>query len=193
MTEKGYTWQAHDVQTDDGYILTLFHITGTTSGPSFAGGRKPILLQHTIFDDSLSWLEEAVSTPLAFELAPDYDIWLGNARGTRYSLRHTSYTESDSQFWQWSFAEIGLYDTKAFIAKIKQQTAMQRIYYIGISQSATSIVYALSKQDSVFRTSLHGVIGLAPCFVQRDTPPSASRSNFVKARSDLYKSLGIYN
>ena len=93
MTNKGYTWEAFDVQTDDGFILSLFHITGTTGGPSLSGDRKPILMQHTIFDDSLSWLEEAQSNPLAFELAPDYDIWLGNARGTRFSLRHTSLTQ----------------------------------------------------------------------------------------------------
>ena len=80
-------------------------------------------MQHTIFDDSLSWLEEAQSSPLAFELAPDYDIWLGNARGTRFSLRHTTLTQDEEEFWAWTFAEIGLYDTKAFIAKIKQQTA----------------------------------------------------------------------
>ena len=28
MGDLGYTWEAFDVETDDGYILTTFHITG---------------------------------------------------------------------------------------------------------------------------------------------------------------------
>ena len=33
MDLYGYTWEAHEVTTDDDYILTTFHITGKTDKP----------------------------------------------------------------------------------------------------------------------------------------------------------------
>ena len=30
---EGYTWEAHEVTTEDGFILTTFHFTGNKDGP----------------------------------------------------------------------------------------------------------------------------------------------------------------
>jgi len=32
MNEYNFTWDAHKVTTDDGYILTTFHVTGNKDG-----------------------------------------------------------------------------------------------------------------------------------------------------------------
>ena len=49
-----------------------------------------------------------------------YDVWMTNNRGTQYSQQHTSLdAEEDNQFWEFSWAEMGLYDVPANIKIVK--------------------------------------------------------------------------
>lgn len=43
MSSYGYTWEAVKVTTEDGYILTTFHVTGNAEGP-FTPSRPPVLI-----------------------------------------------------------------------------------------------------------------------------------------------------
>ena len=44
-----------------------------------------------------------------------YDVWMGNNRGTEYSQGHKSIPATDNKYWNWSWSEMGLHDTPAFI------------------------------------------------------------------------------
>ena len=44
LAKLGYTWEPVEATTDDGYILTLFHITGTVSGGDFTPDKDPVLI-----------------------------------------------------------------------------------------------------------------------------------------------------
>ena len=47
----------------------------------------------------------------AFVLARmGYDVWLGNSRGNKYSLGHTTYSTKDSAYWQFDWEDMGQYD-----------------------------------------------------------------------------------
>lgn len=50
----GYPAEAHDVITDDGYILKVFRIQ--KKGSTIKSGLKPMLLQHGLLDSSDTWL-----------------------------------------------------------------------------------------------------------------------------------------
>ena len=52
MNTWGYTWEPVEVTTDDGYILTSFHITG----PLQSEKKASILIQHGLFGDAQNWL-----------------------------------------------------------------------------------------------------------------------------------------
>ena len=43
MNHYGYTWEAVKVTTDDGFILSTFHITGDQDGP-FTPTMPPVLI-----------------------------------------------------------------------------------------------------------------------------------------------------
>ena len=58
---------------------------------------------------------------MALQLAElGYDIWLGSNRGTEYSQQHVTLSAvTDPEYWNWSWAEMGLYDDTANIELIK--------------------------------------------------------------------------
>ena len=43
IASYGYTWEALKVETDDGYELTTFHITGNKDG-AFTPSKPPVLI-----------------------------------------------------------------------------------------------------------------------------------------------------
>jgi len=54
-----------------------------------------------------------------------YDIWMGNNRGTKYSNESDKFPDkNDDSFekWDFSWAELGLYDDRALMVKIKELT-----------------------------------------------------------------------
>ena len=43
MESYGYTWEAVEVETEDGFILTTFHVTGNSDG-LFTATKPPVLI-----------------------------------------------------------------------------------------------------------------------------------------------------
>jgi hypothetical protein len=53
MEKDGYTWTDHKATTDDGYILTLFRLTGTVENGPFVVDKPPILIGHGLSVDAV--------------------------------------------------------------------------------------------------------------------------------------------
>lgn len=100
---------------------------------------------------------------LAFILADyGYDVWLANDRGNEYSRNHTNLNpNSDSQFWNFSWHEIGISDLSASIDYILAETNQTRIYYLGHSEGAT-IMYVLLSMLPEYNKKIISYIHLAP-------------------------------
>ena len=94
-----YPAEAHDVITEDGYILKVFRLQ--KKGSQLKSGLKPILLQHGLLDSSDTWLINDEDNAPAFIFANlGYDIWLGNSRGNKHSRRHTTLNpDKNASFW----------------------------------------------------------------------------------------------
>ncbi|CAL9128933.1 unnamed protein product, partial [Musa acuminata var. zebrina] len=58
--------------------------------------RQPVLLQHGVLMDGLTWLLNPPQQSLAFVLADNgFDVWITHGRGTRWSRRHESLDTSN--------------------------------------------------------------------------------------------------
>lgn len=71
----------------------------------------------------------------------DYDVWMSNARGTRYSCKHISLNPTgrqSKQFWAFSWHEIGIYDLPSNIDYILAQTNHTKLHYVGYSQGCNT-------------------------------------------------------
>lgn len=82
------------------------------------------------------WHGPKISDALAFELANQgYDVWMGNSRGSTFSLNHTKFDyRSDWRYWDFSFHEIALYDLPATIDYILEKSQRKSLAYVGHSQ-----------------------------------------------------------
>ena len=56
MNTWGYDWEPVEVVTDDGYILTTFHITGKLGHSRTKEEKASIIIQHGLFGDAQNWL-----------------------------------------------------------------------------------------------------------------------------------------
>ena len=50
------TWEPIKVKTDDGYTLTMFHITGTVDNGPIEITKNAVMLQHPFGGDGKVWL-----------------------------------------------------------------------------------------------------------------------------------------
>nr|XP_032517368.1 lipase 1-like [Danaus plexippus plexippus] len=129
-TKYGHPAVRHQVTTDDGYILTLFHIPGRS--------KLPVLLMHDLLDTADTFLLRG-NDSLGIALANSgYDLWFGNCRGNRYSRRHRDLDPNrDSSYWSFTFHEMGYYDLPAIIDRVLNETGTPSLTAIGHSRGNT--------------------------------------------------------
>ena len=164
-----YQWEPVKVTTEDGFILTAFHITGNKT-KLFEPTEPPVMIMHGDFGDGTGWFDSYYGLPLHLELAEaGYDVWIGNNRGTEYSQEHETLSIDDAAFWDWSWAEMGLYDDAALIKKMNEVSdhPSGKSFFIGYSQGTIQMLYGLAhREEEFFADNLHKAVLFAPCTVQ---------------------------
>lgn len=73
-----------------------------------------------------------------------YDVWLGNVRGSKYSMKHRRLDPLSREFWQFSFHEIGYFDLPAMINYILAATQKPSLFYVGHNQGTTVLLVMLT-------------------------------------------------
>ncbi|KAL6653004.1 hypothetical protein ACP70R_011929 [Stipagrostis hirtigluma subsp. patula] len=131
----GYKCEEHTVTTEDGYILSLQRIpSGRSSGGAAAAAKIPVLLQHGLMMDGVTWLMNSPDESLGYILADNgYDVWIANSRGTVYSRGHTSLSSTDPAYWDWSWDELASKDLSAVVQYVYGQAGQQKVHYVGHS------------------------------------------------------------
>ena len=146
-------------------------------------------------EDGTSWITNyANKNEQSFSLKlvdAGYDVWIGNNRGTMYSWGHKTLDAAvDAEYWDWTWADMGLYDDPANINMIKAATGEDKIFYIGYSQGTGQMHYALAKNEKSYHVNnLHKVVHMAPCFIP-DVP------DLMKSKANTsimtFRDNGIY-
>ena len=103
------------------------------------------------------------SESLAFELSNQgYDVWMGNSRGSTFSLNHTRYDyRHDWRYWDFSFHEIALFDLPAQIDYVLSLRRKRSLAYIGHSQGNLAMFILQSFQPG-WANKVKPFIALAP-------------------------------
>ncbi|MED6173710.1 sphingosine N-acyltransferase subunit lip1 [Stylosanthes scabra] len=148
----GYPCSEYTIQTKDGFLLGLQRVSSSSSSLRFgyAGERgPPVLLLHGLFMAGDAWFLNTPEQSLGYILADQgFDVWVGNARGTRWSHGHTSYSEKNKKFWDWSWQELALYDVAEMVNYIYSVTN-SKLFIVGHSQGTIISFAAFTQPDIV--------------------------------------------
>uniref|UniRef100_A0A182HH24 Uncharacterized protein n=1 Tax=Anopheles arabiensis TaxID=7173 RepID=A0A182HH24_ANOAR len=178
-----YPIEKHVLTTTDGYILKLHRIPDPmqypasgerSTDPKLADDpdgllrfgpaktfRGTVLLMPGLFSTAADFVVTGPENGLAFVLADaGYDVWLANVRGSRFSRKNIKLSVADSEFWDFSFHEIGTIDLPAIIDYILRETNAPKLYYVGHNQGMTNL-FALLSAKPRYNRKIHHAIGLA--------------------------------
>ena len=159
------------VQTEDGFIITLWHVYNpleftpmsdaeraargpdvfTGAAPSRAPNatqkpKFPILLIHGLLQSSGAYCTNDDDS-LAFYLCKSgYDVWLGNNR-CGFKPEHTLLSYSDPRMWAWNIRQMGVMDLPALTSRVLSETGFEKLGLIAHSQGTTQTFVALAKEQ----------------------------------------------
>lgn len=139
----------------------MHRITGGAQSPP-APNKPVVFLQHGLLDSSATWVIMGPNNGFGYLMADSgYDVWMGNARGNRYSRNHVSLNPDRRRFWDFSWHEIGVYDLPAMFDYITEQTSQTRFQYVGHSQGTTAF-FALAAERPEYNGRIISMQALAP-------------------------------
>lgn len=168
LKTAGYRGEGHHVKTEDGYILQVHRVLpkkhSVHKGSAF--------LMHGLFRSSSDFLATGPKIALAYYLSDHgYDVWLGNARGTKYSSQHETYESNSKDFWKFSFHEIGLYDLPAMLNFMLEHIKQSNTFYVGHSQGTCSLLALLSSLPEYNDKIIEAHLMTPAVFMQHSTSP----------------------
>lgn len=162
VIERGYPITEHFVQTDDGYILSLFRIPHGREPPAENTTRPVVLLQHGLEDSSFTWVSNFADQSLAYLLADSgFDVFLGNNRGSTYSKNHAWLPVDSKEFWDFTWDEMAKYDLPSNVLFITELTGADSIGYVGHSEGTMQAFAGLTINQTV-ADKVNSFVALAP-------------------------------
>lgn len=181
LARHGFDTESHDIQTDDGYIITIHRIVPRNR--SLTEHRTPLLAGHGLASCSEQWGVRNDGKNLMYELtARGFDVWLANYRGSFYGRKHIKYNIRQPKFWDFSWHESGLYDQPAFIDHILNVTGFKSMMVIGHSMSATVHLVTLMERPE-YASKVRATMLLAPPAI------FANPSGLMRIFGELFKGL----
>ncbi|EYU34800.1 hypothetical protein ABFS82_11G136400 [Erythranthe guttata] len=149
ISVHGYKCQEFEVTTDDGYILSVQRIPEGRGGGGGGPNRPPVLLQHGVLVDGMTWVMNSPEESLAMILADNgFDVWISNIRGTRFSRRHLLLDPSNPEYWNWTWDDLVTHDLPSVIELVFKQTG-QKVHYVGHSMGTLIALASFSQGKQV--------------------------------------------
>ena len=189
----GYIVREHVITTEDEYVLVIHKLEkrGIRSIPH----GKIAYFHHGLLTNSELFLLGGTKDRILPFLLVDmgYDVWLGNNRGNKYSMKHTKLSIDDSKFWDFSLDEYALYDIPNSIDYIlSHYKPSDKITYIGFSQGCSQLFASLSLKPEL-NSKLNLFVGLSPAIIPRNLNHPVFKAIVVQSANNnefLYSVFG---
>lgn len=160
------------VQTEDGFIIRLWHVYDpcefapltksereirgpdifTGAGPSPPGrsgsnkSKYPVLMIHGLLQSAGAYCTNDDSSFAFYLCKSGYDVWLGNNR-CGFHPEHTLLNYSDPRMWAWNIRQMGVMDLPALVSRVLSETGFEKLGLICHSQGTTETFVALAKEQ----------------------------------------------
>lgn len=170
----GLDCETFDVQTEDGFIIELWHIfnprehrpastparaphspdvfqhDNNNQGNEYPFGRKdkkyPVLMMHGLLQSAGAFCSNDDDSMAFFLAKSGYDVWLGNNR-CGFRPRHDLLSYGDPRMWAWNIRQMGVLDLPALVSRVLTETGFAKLALIAHSQGTTQSFVALAKEQ----------------------------------------------
>ncbi|KAK3341413.1 Alpha/Beta hydrolase protein [Lasiosphaeria hispida] len=166
----GLDVEEHQVQTEDGFIIDLWHVFNPKEytplpekerahrGPEvFTNSSRrpinqtqkpkfPVLLIHGLLQSSGAYCVNDDDSLAFFLCKSGFDVWLGNNR-CGFEPKHVLLEYSDPRMWCWNIRQMGVFDLPALTSRVLYETGLEKIGLICHSQGTTQALVALAKEQ----------------------------------------------
>jgi lysosomal acid lipase/cholesteryl ester hydrolase len=163
ITSRGYPCEEHFVITPDGFHLCMHRIShGKLETPPAKSTtpRQAVFIMHGFLQCDESWL--VLDKNLPFLLADaGYDVWLGNARGNKYSCKHERYKPDSQVYWDFCLDELARQDLPTSLNYILKHTGNKKLSYVGFSQGSAMAFASFSVHHDL-AAKINIFVALAP-------------------------------
>lgn len=190
ITQAGYSYDIHNVETEDGFILAIHRLKGKRG--------QAVLLMHGVLQSASVWVYDGPGKSLSMMLVDaGYDVWMLSARGTVVSSRHKTFTPQDEKYWDFDWHEIGFYDLPAAVDYILESTGQKQVHYVGHSQGGTVFVVFLAMRPE-YNTKIQSCYLLAPATFMTNVQgvfsgPLALGYKYRVEAAEAIRRAGIYS
>ncbi|CCE65847.1 hypothetical protein TPHA_0N00660 [Tetrapisispora phaffii CBS 4417] len=157
-----------EVETDDGFILDLWHMEGCSGDHDIeanTGTRPVILLLHGLLQSCGSFASGGKRSLAYFFYEQGFDVWLGNNR-CGLEKKYNRKKISSDKLWDWDIKHMAFLDLKCLVTNVLSNTGAEKLTLIGHSQGTTQTFYSLINHNEFndFKLSekLHNFVALAP-------------------------------
>lgn len=161
----GLDVEEFDVETEDGFIIALWHVydpadpcgsarkkgegEGSAASAKSRSNQKPkfpVLLIHGLLQSAGAYCVNDDDS-LAFYLCKaGYDVWLGNNR-CGFAPRHKTLSYADPRLWCWNIRHMGVMDLHALTTTVLEKTGFAKLGLVCHSQGTTQTFVALAKEQ----------------------------------------------
>ncbi|CAI4213700.1 unnamed protein product [Parascedosporium putredinis] len=159
----GLDVEEFDVETEDGFIIALWHVydpadpcgSARKEGEGSAASAKPrsnqkpkfpVLLIHGLLQSAGAYCVNDDDS-LAFYLCKaGYDVWLGNNR-CGFAPRHKTLSYADPRLWCWNIRHMGVMDLHGLTTTVLEKTGFAKLGLVCHSQGTTQTFVALAKEQ----------------------------------------------
>lgn len=187
-TQYGITIEEFEVETEDGFIIDLWHLRHDEPNEK---SMHPILMLHGLLQSSGSFASSGRKSLAYFMHQSGFDVWLGNNRcGLKPKWNKSKLGNDKRKRWNWDLREMIKYDLKSLVNTVLDKTNHQKLTLIAHSQGTTQGFYGMTNGDLLYGQDefrlvdkLENFVALSPaCY----PGPLIFEKGFIK-----FMSLGI--
>ena len=182
IKNNGYKLEEHEITTNDGYILSLWHLLPKTKT------EKVAYFQHGLADTAWCFFQLGQKSLPFLLMKEGFDVWLGNSRGNIFSTKHKTKDPKDkkSGFYDFTMDDKIKYDLPSTIKYIKLKTGGKKMSYIAHSQGSTLFFMLYMSNPSLVESSFDH-------FTSIGTVPNIAHATFapIKLLDKIYGILKV--